>query len=51
MSQSKDERAIAELQRDWPHHVALPVEKVLGAANSETVRTFAGTLCVAPLTY
>jgi hypothetical protein len=51
MRRRKDEQTIADLQRDWPHHVALPVEKVLGAANSETVRAFARTLSAAQLTY
>jgi hypothetical protein len=51
MSQGKDELAIAQLQRDWPHHVVLPVNEVHGLANSETVRGFAKTLSVAPLTY
>ena len=40
-----------QLQRQWPHHVALPTEAVRGVANSETVRSFAGTLSAAPLTY
>jgi hypothetical protein len=40
-----------QLKRKWPHHVALPSEAMRGPANSETVRGFAGTLSVAPLTY
>jgi hypothetical protein len=40
-----------QLQRQWPHHVALPAGTVRGPASSETVRGFAGTLSVAPLTY
>jgi hypothetical protein len=40
-----------ELIRKWPHHVALPADKVRGLANSEVVRSFADTLSVAPLTY
>jgi hypothetical protein len=51
MSRRKGELTTAKLERDWPHHVALPAEKVRGLANSETVRGFAKTLSVAPLTY
>jgi hypothetical protein len=40
-----------QLQRQWAHHVALRAEVVRGVAKSETVRGFAGTLFVAPLTY
>jgi hypothetical protein len=35
-------RSRADLQRNWPHHVALPAEKVLSVAAS---------LSAAPLTY
>jgi hypothetical protein len=51
MSRRKGELTTSQLHRDWPHHVALPAEKVRGLANSETVRGFAKTLSVAPLTY
>ena len=47
----KDEQTIAKLQRDWPRHVTLEIKGVRGLPNSETVRTFAKTLSVAPLTY
>ena len=51
MSQHKGEQSTAKLARDWPHHVALPVHKVRGLANSKTVRSFAGKRSVAPLAY
>ena len=47
----KGEITRSHLHRQWPYHVALSGEKVRGAKNSETVRGFANTLSVAPLTY
>jgi hypothetical protein len=40
-----------QLNREWPHHVALPAEAVRGLANADTVRGFAATLSAAPMTY
>jgi len=51
MTQGKGEITRARLHREWPHHVALPVGKVRGLMNSETVRGFADTLSAAPRTY
>jgi hypothetical protein len=51
MTGRKGELTRARLQRQWPHHVALSADKVLGLKNSENVRGFADTLSVAPLTY
>ncbi len=51
MTRRKGELTRAQLHRDWPHHVALPADKVRGLTNSEPVRGFADTLSVAPLTY
>jgi hypothetical protein len=51
MNQRKGEVTRANLQRQWPHHVALPAEKVLGLKNSELVRSVAASLSTAPLTY
>jgi hypothetical protein len=40
----------SQLDRQWPHHVALTTEKVRRLANSETVRGVAASLNAA-LTY
>jgi hypothetical protein len=51
MTRRKGEIGRSQLDRWWPHHVALPAEAVRGLANDETVRGFAARLNAAPLTY
>jgi hypothetical protein len=51
MNHRKGGTTRGDLEGDWPHHVALPAEKVFGLKNSELVRSVAASLSVAPLTY
>ena len=50
MTLRKGEVTRADLKRKWPHHVALPAEKVRGIKNSETVYGFAETMSAGPRT-
>ena len=51
MTRRKGDITRRELIRKWPHHIALPADKVRGLADSEVVRGFADILSVAPPTY
>jgi hypothetical protein len=51
MTRRKEEINRSDLKGKWPHHVALPAEKVRDRLNRRLIFTVAGLLSASPLRY
>ncbi len=51
MTGRKGEITRSDLKHKWPHHVALPAEKVSDPMNRRLIFSVAGLLSAMPLTY
>jgi hypothetical protein len=51
MTRRKGKITLPDIQRHWPHHVAVSADKVRGVMNSQIVWSFAETLSAAPRPY
>jgi hypothetical protein len=51
MTRRKGEVTRGDLKRKWPHHVALPAEKVRDPLNRRLIFSVAGLLSAMPLKY
>jgi hypothetical protein len=51
MARRKGEITRSDLKSKWPHHVALPAEKVRDPVNREAIFCAAGVVSATPFTY
>lgn len=51
MTRRKGELTDRQIRRDWPHHVALPAERLRGVNNSMAIHGLVKELAGAPMAY